>query len=69
MRCLQHWLPIRSLDLATVAAEDRRDRRQDHAVRALYILLLEMPALAASCEEAAIIDKARRGSYLTWNSV
>ncbi len=42
----------------------------DHPVRALDLLLFEMPALTAShAEKAAIIDKAERASYLTLNSV
>ena len=47
-----------------------RNDRQDHPVRALDILLLEMPALSlGSWAEEAIIDKAERASYLTKNSV
>ena len=43
--------------------------REDHPVWALDILLSEMPALGCVLREAAIIDKGKRGSYLTKNSV
>ena len=61
---------LRSRRIALHAGGVSRKHRSDHPVRALDLLLFEMPALTAShAEKAAIIDKAERASYLTSNSV
>lgn len=47
-----------------------RNHHEDHPVRALDILLFEMPALGCAFGGGpTIIDKAERASYLTKNSV
>ena len=61
---------LRSRRIALHAGAVSRNHRQDHPVRALDLLLLEMPALSlGSWAKEAIIDKAERASYLTNNSV